>query len=187
MQTRTGDSLTDPGQFVIGCNYWASHAGTAMWSDWRPGVIAQDLQQLSAGGLQVLRVFPLWPDFQPLHYLYTGQGKVRELRLGESPLPDDEMGKAGLSKEMMARFAEFANLADKYGLKLLVGLVTGWMSGRLFVPPAFEKMNVLTDPVAIKWQSRFVREFVRQFKIHPAILAWDLGNECNVMAPVPSS
>ncbi len=180
-------SLTEPGKFVIGCNYWASHAGTAMWSDWRPDVVEADLHQLSSGGLQVLRVFPLWPDFQPLNYLYTAQGKIRELRLGEMPLAHDEAGSAGVSCEAMEHFADFADLAEKYGLRLLVGLITGWMSGRLFVPPAFEKVNVLTDPVAIKWQMRFVRYFVRRFKTHSAILAWDLGNECNVMGSVPSS
>ena len=85
----------------------------------------------------------------------------------------------------MARFATFADLAERHGLKLVVGLVTGWMSGRLFVPPGLEGLNVLTDPVAIMWQVRFVQHFVRRFRDHPAILAWDLGNECNCMAPVP--
>ncbi len=59
------------------------------------------------------------------------------------------------------------------------------MSGRLFVPPALEGRNVLTDPLAILWETRFVRHFVRRFKDVPTILAWDLGNECNCMAPVP--
>ncbi len=180
-------SLTEPGKFVVGCNYWASHAGTAMWSDWQPEIVEADLRQLAEGGLQVLRVFPLWPDFQPLTYLYTGHGRIQELRMGETPLAHDEAGAAGVSPRMMQRFADFADMAERYKLRLLVGLVTGWMSGRLFVPPAFEKINVLTDPVAIKWQSRFVRYFVRKNKTHAAILAWDLGNECNVMGSVPSN
>ncbi len=60
------------------------------------------------------------------------------------------------------------------------------MSGRLFVPPGLEGMNVLTDPVAIQWQVRLVRYLVHRFKDHPAIAAWDLGNECNCMAAVPN-
>ena len=92
-------SLTEPGKFVVGCNYWASHAGTAMWSDWRPEIVEADLRQLSEGGLQVLRVFPLWPDFQPLTYLYTGHGRIQELRMGETPLAHDEAGTAGVSHE----------------------------------------------------------------------------------------
>ena len=182
--------LTQPGTFVVGCNYWASHAGTEMWSDWQPEVVAADLRQLAEGGLQVLRVFPLWPDFQPLVLLRGGGGQPREYRLrgpaGEQPLPDNAAGQAGVSAAAIDRFQAFADLAEQNQLKLIVGLLTGWMSGRLFVPPAFEGLNVLTDPAAIQWETRFVRYFVRHFKDHPAIAAWDLGNECNVMAAVPS-
>ncbi|MEK7271080.1 MAG: cellulase family glycosylhydrolase [Planctomycetota bacterium] len=174
-------SLTDPGAFVVGCNYWASHAGTAMWSDWRPDVVARDLRDLAGAGLQVLRVFPLWPDFQPIHNLGTAWNPSLETRHGENPLPDDAWGRAGLSKEMMDRFSGFLDLADKNGLRCVVGLITGWMSGRLFLPPALAGRNPLTDPLAIQWQLRFVREFVRAFRGRPAVLAWDLGNECNCM------
>ena len=177
-------NFLQPGHFVTGCNYWASHAGTRMWSDWKAEVVAADLQQLTQAGLQVLRVFPLWPDFQPLTCLYGGEGQPVEFRLGEEPLPFDEAGQAGVSATAMDHFAEFAGLAEKNGLKLIVGLVTGWMSGRLFTPPAFERLNVLTDPTVMMWQVGFVRYFVRTFRQHPAILAWDLGNECNCMAAV---
>src|SRR5512133_281912 len=140
-------SLTSPGSFVVGCNYWASHAGTQMWADWQPDVVEADLKQLAEGGLQALRVFPLWPDFQPLTLLRGGGGAPREYRLlgpqGEQPLPDNETGQAGMSEEALGRFQVFADLAHKHGLKLIVGLLTGWMSGRLFVPPALEGLNVL--------------------------------------------
>lgn len=179
-------SLTSPGSFVVGCNYWASHAGTRMWTDWQPTEVDADLRQLAGAGLQVLRVFPLWPDFQPLALLRGGAGRPYEYRMGEDPLLDTEAGRAGVSEQALARFAEFADLAEKHSLKLIVGLLTGWMSGRLFVPPALEGLNVLTDPVAIQWETRFARCFVRRFKHHPAIVAWDLGNECNVMAQVPN-
>src|SRR5512137_1083359 len=129
-------SLASPGSFVVGCNYWASHAGTRMWSDWQPAVVDADLQQLAGAGLQVLRVFPLWPDFQPLTLLRGGAGAPVEYRFGEEPLPDDECGRAGVSQAALERFAAFADLAQARGLQLVVGLVTGWMSGRLFVPPA---------------------------------------------------
>lgn len=174
--------LTTPGAFVVGCNYWASHAGAGMWRDWRPDVAARDLERLAGASLQVLRVFPLWPDFQPLTQLGAGFGPV-EFRHGEEALPDDEAGLAGVSAVAMERFRIFADLAEQQGLKLIVGLITGWMSGRLFAPPAFAGRNVLTDPAVILWQTRFVRHFVRCFREHPAILAWDLGNECNCMGP----
>jgi hypothetical protein len=176
--------LNLPSPFFLGCNYWASHAGTAMWSDWRPEQVDLDFERLAAAGIEVIRVFPLWPDFQPIHNLYGGEGAHRGQRFGELRRPDDAAGRAGMSTEMMARFATLTELADKHGLKLIVGLITGWMSGRLFVPPALQGKAILTDPDAIRWQVRFVSYFVEQMKTRSAIIAWDLGNECNVMGKV---
>lgn len=34
-------------EFFVGCNYWASHAGTAMWRDWRPEVVEADFRLLA--------------------------------------------------------------------------------------------------------------------------------------------
>ncbi len=178
--------LTTNGSFLIGCNYWASHAGTHMWRDWQPEVIAIDLKQLSEAGLQVLRCFPLWPDFQPITQLYGGGGHPQEIRHAEEALGTGNQ-RSGISSIAIEHFSIFADLAAADGLKLIVGLLTGWMSGRLFVPDALQGRNVLTDPVALMWETRFVREFVRKFKDHPAVLAWDLGNECNCMAPVPNA
>jgi endo-1,4-beta-mannosidase len=174
-------TFMDPGTLTLGVNYWASHAGTRMWTDWREDVIAEDFRQLAGSGIRVLRVFPLWPDFQPLEALRSLLGEVREYRLRDLPLPNTPAGRAGLDETMLARFERFCELADEQGLKLLVGLVTGWMSGRLFAPAAFGQSNPLTDPTAIKWQSRFVNYFVGRFRTQSAILAWDLGNECNCM------
>jgi hypothetical protein len=175
------EALTKSGSFTLGANYWASHAGTNMWADWRPEVVDKDFKTLSAAGLQVLRVFPLWPDFQPLTMQRGGGGSLAGLFFGENPLPDTESGRAGVDDTMILRFEEFAKLAEKHKISLIVGLVTGWMSGRLFVPPAFENLNVITDQLAIKWQVKFVKYFVKTLKSQPAIIAWDLGNECNCM------
>ncbi|MDD5603382.1 MAG: hypothetical protein PHG48_04765 [Eubacteriales bacterium] len=176
----------DEGGFFTGCNYWASHAGTAMWSDWRPDVVEQDLRRLSEAGLKVLRVFPLWPDFQPVCLLRGYTGRPVEFRIGEEALTDDEEGVAGVSREAIGHFEYFAQTAHKYGLQLVVALITGWMSGRLFVPPALEGLNILKDPLALQWETRFVKYFVKHFKTEPSIIAWDLGNECNCMAEVSS-
>lgn len=174
-------SLTEPGAFVVGCNYWASHAGTHMWRDWRPDVVESDLRRLAEGGIEVIRVFPLWPDFQPITELCTAGGGRVEFRHGENPLPDDDCGQAGMSAAAMAKFGQFLGMMDRHGIRCIVGLLTGWMSGRLFLPPALERLNVLTDPIAMLWEIRFVRHFVSTFRDHKAIAGWDLGNECNCM------
>ena len=169
-------------EFFVGCNYWASHAGTAMWRDWRPEVVEADFRLLAENGVEVARVFPLWPDFQPIQALTGGGQSFVEMRFGERPLPDTPAGRAGVDEVMVERFRELCRVAEANRIKLIVGLVTGWMSGRMHVPPAFERVNVITDPTAIRWQVRMVRYLVRELRGCPAIAAWDLGNECNCMA-----
>lgn len=176
--------IFEDGKFFVGCNYWASHAGTNMWHDWREDVIENDFRLLSEANIKYLRVFPLWPDFQPIKMLYRWAGIENEIRMGEDVLPFTEAGRAGVSEEMADRFETFCDLAKKYGIKLVVGLVTGWMSGRLYVPEIFEGVNVLTDARAIKWEVKFVKYMVKRFKNHEAIVAWDLGNECDCLAQV---
>lgn len=168
--------------FFVGCNYWASHAGTFMWRNWSEETVAADFDALASHGVQVLRVFPLWPDFQPLKRHTTYAQIPREMRFGEEPLPDTPAGRAGVDPVMVERFRRLAELAEERKLRLVVGLVTGWMSGRMYVPPAFEGVNVLTDPEAIRWQVRMVRFLVSELSSCSAIAAWDLGNECNCMA-----
>jgi len=182
----TESQFLESGKFLIGANYWASHAGTNMWRDWQADVIDNDFEKLSEAGIKTLRVFPLWSDFQPVNGLYGGHGILREYAFGEDSLPETTEGQAGMSGIALDRFQEFCGIANKYGIKFVVGLITGWMSGRLYTPPVLHGKNVLTDPEAILWEVRFIRCFVERFKNEKAVAAWDLGNECNCMAPVDS-
>jgi len=170
--------FTDGSAFYTGCNYWASNAGMYMWRRWSAAAVSKDIAALSANGVNIMRVFPLWPDFQPLTRMLGGGGQDRGVAQADGPLQNA----AGVDGEMMKRFRFMCDEAAKHDVKLVVGLVTGWMSGRLFVPPAFESKNVITDPEVLMWQTRFVRHFVREMKDHPAIVGWDLGNECNCMS-----
>jgi len=151
-----------------------------MWRQWKPAIVRKDLRCLRKTGVQVIRVFPIWPDFQPIAFLRSGQ-EGGEMRHGEDPMPFDEDGKAGVSPVMMDRFRALLDMAAEQDIGCIVGIITGWMSGRLFLPPALSSTNPITDPTAIRWTLRFVKRFVTAFREHPALLAWDLGNECNCM------
>lgn len=165
------------GKLSVGCNYWSSASGIKMWSQWDEAVVDKDFADLSANGVSVMRVFPLWPDFQPLTAAYGYAGGFREWLQADGPLQNPDC----VDEQMMGHFRTLCDLAAKYDIKLVVGLVTGWMSGRLYVPAALDEKNIISDPVSRMWQVRFVRHFVREMKDHAAIAAWDLGNECNCM------
>lgn len=170
-------------EFRTGCNYWASHAGTDMWHDWRPEVVEDDFRKLASLKLKVVRLFPLWPDFQPLKRLAKVCNNAYELRWkDDQPVPRDADGiQSGVDPVMIERFRFVCDCAEKYGIKLGIGLVTGWMSGRMFAPPAFEQNNLLGDPIVIRWQLKLVRRLVREFRNHPAVAFWGIGNECNCL------
>ncbi len=162
--------------FFTGINYWGSKEAINMWQNFDEESIEKDFELLSSVGITHLRVFPLWPVFQPLCALY-GQESLYEYSFGEDPLPDTPAGKAGVSEEAWQKFEIFCKLADKYSIKIIVALITGHMSFRTYNPPAFDGKPLLSDPTVIKWQRKFVKYFVSRFKNENCIVAWDLGNE----------
>ncbi len=165
-------------EFLIGCNYWDSASGTDMWKNWDEDVIEKDLAALEKCGVKCLRVFPNWRDFQPVAKLYSCRNGF-----GEYVNAEDEGGLeynvSGVNPVMIERFRRFAEIADKHDMKLNVGVLTGWMSGRQFKPVAIDSKNPITDPEAMMFIHRFIDTFVSAVKDIPNIVLWDLGNECN--------
>jgi len=94
-----------------------------MWSDWRADIVELDFHILASHGIKTLRIFPLWPVFQPLKAIYANE-IIYEYRMmpGEQPLPDTEAGRAGVSEEACEHFEELCRIEDKYGIKLIVAL-----------------------------------------------------------------
>lgn len=180
-------SFLDKGNFSVGVNYWASHAGIYMWQNWDEEVVRKDMKQLTDCGIKVFRVFPLWSDFQPIKIHYDYNMLIKDIRLGEKPLDDSPEGVAGVDPVMIERFGRLLDIGAEFGVTFVVGLITGWMSGRLYAPPALEGRKPITDPLSIKWQLKFVRYMVNKFKYHKSIVAWELGNECNCMTKVETS
>ena len=185
--------MLNPGKLLIGLNYWASDNATRMWKHWHPETVEKDMAALERYGIQLLRVFPLWPDFQPIRLLqYGGTSKAvtdREVCFGddEIPLPETPAGRAGMDETMLRRFREFCDIAQRHHIRLIVAIMTVHMTGRHFVPPAIENRDLFSDPFALKWEMKFYDCFVRTLKDHPAIAAWETGNEMNYTGPVKSA
>ncbi len=169
------------GQILVGVNYWGSKAGVRMWreDEWDEAEIEKDIAALAKNGVELMRVFPTWSEFQPLMQEKKYQGApALILRDG---------GKGGIYDPLWldpgaeARFEKFCEIAERHNIKLMVSIVTGWMSGTLFAPRIVENRNLITDPEAVMWEGRFARSFVRRMKDKKAIVAWCLGNECTCM------
>ena len=64
-------------EFMVGCNYWVSNAGTEMWRDWSEKAVDEDFRKLSRYGVKYLRVFLNWRGFQPIVPLMGGGASYR--------------------------------------------------------------------------------------------------------------
>ena len=175
-----------PGRIAVGANYWASHAATRMWREWDAKAVEDDLRVLANAGIRLLRVFPNWADFQPIHACFlSGDNcrKVAETRMfdSEEPLPDTPCGHAGVDERMVERFEAFCDMADAFGMRLIVPLLTGQMTFRNFIPPALANRDPFSDPYALIWEGRYVDCLVSRLKAKKAIVAWESGNESRIL------
>ena len=168
-------------KFMLGVNYWGREWGTEMWRHYDGGSIREELKTLADYGVRCMRVFPNWRDFQPIDINYSYQGKHEEyinVNTGECVYDD------GVDMDRIEEFRDFCRAAEEHGMTLVVSIVTGWMSGRLFIPPAISGQNPITSPEARMLMRRFIHRFVRELKNEKSIVMWDLGNECNCIGDV---
>jgi len=165
-------------EFLLGCNWWASNAGADMWRNFDEKAIEKDMAALEKYGVTHIRAFPNWRDFQPIIPLMKSGGLVADYCLENDEKSENEYY---IPEVMLKRFAMFLDICKKHNIRVIVGLITGWMSGRLYVPPILFQKNVITDPLAQYFEQLFIKGFVSRVKYHESIIAWDLGNECNCM------
>lgn len=158
--------------FLLGVNYWPRQTAMYWWRDFDPAQVDADVAQLKRAGLAVIRLFLLWEDFQP----HPRRVSVRSL----------------------GHLVTVADIAHRVGMKLMPTLFTGHMSGVNWLPewmlgseraihrfPIFSNgrlvertiRNYYHDREVIEAQKLLIREVARALGDHPALWAWDLGNE----------
>ena len=170
-------------EYMIGVNYWGSKHAIDMWKFWDEESIDNDLKALAEYGVKYMRVFSNWRDFQPIENMYGHHMQYKGVCFpNNQPLPNEY----GIDPVMLSRFHKFCDMASKYDIKLIVSIVTGWMSGRLYTPPAIAGKNCTSDFEALSWMAKYVKGFVKDLKSRKEIVAWDLGNESNEVGAVSS-
>ncbi len=175
------------GELNVGLNFWGSKHGIRMWREWDEESIREDLRVIAKEGIKLLRVFPDWEYFQPIEKIKGYRGGLRGYSIDHGKtLLIDKNEQSGLNEEAFENFGTFLSIAEEYGISIIPSIITGWMSGRMFVPPVISG-DLITDAEAIKLQVRFVRAFVKRFKDRKNIVAWCLGNECNCLGRAEKS
>ncbi len=160
-----------PARFSVGINYWPRRSAMAMWRRFDAGEIAEDFARIAGLGLDTVRFFLRWDDFQPA--------------------PD------AMDDAMLARMERVVTLAHDAGLRVMPTLFCGHMSGVNWLPawtldratPHGRFRTIAGDTESpygigdfyagalLDAQIVFVRAVGERLRGHPAIVAWDLGNE----------
>jgi endo-1,4-beta-mannosidase len=169
-------------RFRLGVNYWPARTAMSWWSQFDPSEVATDFARIAASGLDSVRVFLTWEDFQPS--------------------PDR------VDRTMLDRLVVVADLARESGLALVPTLFTGHMSGVNWIPPwalggsdGDDRFRVIaggevtetglrnwfTDPVVCDAQALLAAETAAALRGHEALWAWDLGNENSNCVIPPTS
>jgi len=146
----------------IGVNYWPASCGVEMWRAWPEDEIRHDLDLVRDLGLNCVRFFLRWPDFEP------EQGRY------------DEAAFARLDR-MMGFFRERGLLAQP-------SLIVGGMSGGRFWPEWKRDRNVLCDPVMVERAAALGgRAAAVLAPYHPWLAGIDYGNELDGLEPAEPS
>jgi endo-1,4-beta-mannosidase len=168
--------------FILGVNYWPRKKAMYWWSNFDAGEVREEFSIIKELGLNVVRLFLLWDDFQP------DPGSV--------------------AKEQIDNLATVADIAAEKGLGLDVTFFTGHMSGPNWsprwllggnLPPAAHLhwlrdvvsqgkktdqgyRNMFHDEMALSATRLLLKTVVSALKDHPGIWMWNLGNEPDLFA-----
>ncbi len=165
--------------FTLGVNYWPRRKAMYWWSDFDAGEVREEFACIKEIGLNVVRLFLLWDDFQP--------------------------DPNSVNKTAIANLVTAADIAAEHGLGLDVTFFTGHMSGPNWSPrwllggplphhdwirdvvSAGKKTdqgyrNMFHDEMALNAARLLLKTVVTELKDHPGIWMWNLGNEPDLFA-----
>jgi len=164
-KTKNRIRLGNDGYFVrngrrfvpAGVNYWPASCGVEMWQCWPDREIRHDLDVTARLGLNTVRFFLRWPDFEP----QPGRYDVKQFK----------------------RLVQFICWCRERGLLAQPSLLVGWMSGGTFYPEWKKARNLYTDPEMLKLVQAYYRHCAEVLSEHKdALLAVEFGNEMDVLA-----
>lgn len=163
---------SDAQRFRLGVNYWPARSAMAWWTRFDPGEVLADFERIAGAGMDSVRCFLRWEDFQP------DPGRI--------------------DRAMLGHLEAVADAASKAGLDLMPTLFTGHMSGVNWIPGwalggderdrRFRVVsggrvvrdglrNWFADDDVARAQTLLAAEAAAALAGHEAVWAWDLGNE----------
>ncbi|MFG2759939.1 glycosyl hydrolase [Streptomyces wuyuanensis] len=146
----------------FGANYTPSQGWFHHWLDFDLDAVRADLDSVAALGLDHIRVFPLWPVFQPNRTLIRPRA-VEQLVL-------------------------LADAAAERGLDVNVDGLQGHLSSFDFLPSwtqTWHRRSIFTDPDVVTGQADYLRTLAEALADRPNFIGMTLGNEVNQFSAGP--
>ncbi|MGC9539015.1 glycoside hydrolase 5 family protein [Streptomyces sp. UG1] len=151
-----------PAAVRFGVNYTPSEGWFHHWLDFDPDSVRADLDSTAALGLDHIRVFPLWPYFQPNRTLIRGRA--------------------------IEHLVQLVDAAAERGLDVNVDGLQGHLSSFDYLPAwtrTWHRRNLFTDPEAVEGQAAYLRTLAAALDDRPNFLGMTLGNEVNQFSAGP--
>ncbi|MGC4972360.1 glycoside hydrolase 5 family protein [Streptomyces sp. DT199] len=146
----------------FGVNYTPSEGWFHHWLDFDLDSVRTDLDSIAALGLDHVRVFPLWPYFQPNRTL--------------------------IRPRAVEQLVALADAAAERGLDVNVDGLQGHLSSFDFLPAwtrTWHRRNLFTDPDALDGQENLLRTLAAALADRPNFIGMTLGNEVNQFSSGP--
>ncbi len=141
-------------KFLLGVNYWPRKLNIKMWREWREDFIKEDVKLMRDLGIRVVRVFIKDEDFA-----------------------DSD---ANIHPEAIVKLRKLLDTLHVHGLKALITLLVGHMSGKNWKIPWLE-FEDLYKPHVVEKTMKFIKNIVREVKDHPAVVGYILSNELSLV------
>ncbi|MGW1558001.1 glycoside hydrolase 5 family protein [Streptomyces sp. NPDC002144] len=146
----------------FGVNYTPSEGWFHHWLDFDLDSVRADLDSIAALGLDHVRVFPLWPYFQPNRTL--------------------------IRPRAVEQLVALVDAAAERGLDVTVDGLQGHLSSFDFLPAwirTWHRRNLFTDPDVLDGQAAYLRTLASALADRPNFLGMTLGNEVNQFSAGP--
>jgi endo-1,4-beta-mannosidase len=173
--------MADASPFVLGVNYWPRKKAMYWWKDFERAEVESEFGQIVALGLQVVRIFLFWEDFQPAPNLVNDRAL-------------DDLGTV-------------LDVARATNIRVLPTFFTGHMSGINWWPTWAlsededsggslrmadgEYTNRIgrdpyADPFMLEAERILLSAVCERYGAHPSVYSWNLSNEPDIFS-MPST
>src|SRR3990172_4888960 len=168
--------------FTLGVNYWPRCKAMYWWGDFYVGEVREEFAIIRDLGLNVVRIFLLWEDFQPEPDSVSKGALENLVRVADIAAEN----KLGLDVTFFTGHMSGPNWSPRWllGGKLPTKDDTGWTrdvmsSGNLVTQGYY---NMFHYNIALDAERLLVKTVVGTLKDHPGIWMWNLGNEPDLFA-----